>query len=116
MESQVLWGLTGGSQLSVYQAEITKQLHEIQNIIQWDFKSKFSFFLISSDRLSGLLAMQTVETRDRKVGEIPHLIKIFSKFLYFNLVRGHADIELNKIADNLANEITNNSDHVIQAL
>lgn len=80
------------------------------------FQIRILFFLISSDGLSGLLAMQTVEIRDRQLGEIPHLIKVSSKFLYFNLVRGHADIELNKIADNLANEITNNSDDVIQAL
>ena len=87
---------------SIYQAE----LFAILNALHWALNSNHKTFLIITDSLSSIQALQNITTSDAMVSSILHFLQSFPplKIVSFSWVRGHTGIIGNETADKLAKQ------------
>lgn len=93
------WRARLSHQNSIFQAELCA----IDKAIDWcEQQDDQQLFLIQSDSLSSLMALNKLENKDFYTNKIQQKIYKSSKTFYFGWVKGHMGLEGNEKADELA--------------
>ena len=99
------------SRKSLLRCKNSVKLKAIQEVTQWATITNFSSFLINSDGLSSIIALEDLQTTNALISEILQNLKKQSKKAFLNWEKGYSGILGSELIDKLAKKAAQDESH-----